>query len=246
MPNGSVSDDGVPLDENVGELAPPMQRQPPMSTEVQPPPTPRRSNSLIAIAAVAVLVVAGVVVFLLTKDDGGHTADGDVSSTGSTILAAESPTQEREAYVVAMMQGWEEEGYTNTEARCLAEGNLDVFAQYLDDEGVTPEMIADGDPLLADFVPTEAQANAMLDVMFECVDFGEMVASQTLVYGVTGPQLKCIGTRLESSAEFRSIWVGIMTNPDDEPETAEEAMAMQNALAEPMRLCGVDPVTVST
>ena len=110
--------------------------------------------------------------------------------------------------------------------------------------GLTPEKIAEGDEDWVEFLPTEAQANAMLDVMFECVDFGEMMATEMYFASLTRPQVECIGTGMEMNPEFRAYWLSLMTRPVDEIDTTDDTVDLQSALKDIASRCGVDPSIV--
>ena len=236
--------------------------QPPL-TAVVPPTAPKRNTALIAIVAVLVLVGAAVAVFLLTKDDGGDTATGTTATTssvtttpGSAITSPvtspvtppftgtgghDSQTPEGQAYVDAMMETSDDSGFTDTEARCIAEGSIDVIGvQTLRDAGVTPEMMAEGGELLSDFEPSEAQANALNDMMFACVDFGALMTVEMGVGVLPAEQVACIGDALETDEVFRSFLVSSMLGAEDETGTTDDMVDLQNALMDIMVGCGVD------
>ena len=236
-----VSENGITHDENAALLPPP----------VLPPR--RRNTALIATVAAVMLVAAGVVVFLVTRDDGADTVTSGTTASGLTQPTApitgsnghDSQTPEGQAYVDAMMQSAGDSGMSDLEARCIAEGTVDIIGvQALKDSGVTPEMVAEGGELLPDYVPTEAQASALLDTMFGCVDFGELMVAGMGVGVLPAEQVACIGDGLETDETFRSFLISSMISSASETETTDDPMALQSALIDIMMSCGVDPSTV--
>lgn len=266
-----VSNNGVNLDENAPQqpmMQQPMGMQPmgmPGVTPVMTPTPPKRNNALIAIIAVVVLAAAGVGVYLLTKDDKGSdkvssgtattmatTGTAGTTGTGGTTQPItsvtfanghDSQTPEGQAYVDAMMLSSGESGFSEDQARCVAEGAVDIVGvQALKDAGVTPDMVASGSELLPDFTPTEAQANAMLDMMFGCVDFGELMVSEMAGVQLPADQVQCIGDALETNETFRAFMVTTMISSTSVTvDTTDIQMDLTTAMLEIFTTCGVDP-----
>jgi hypothetical protein len=262
--NGATLDENAPLQPGQPTMQQPMMQQPmgmPGMTPVAPATPPKRNNALIAIIAVVVLAAAGVGVYLLTKDDKGSdkVSSGTATTTVSTATTGsggttqpttvvtgsggrDSQTPEGQAYVDAMMLSSGESGFSEADARCVAEGAVDIVGvQALKDAGVTPDMVASGSELLPDFTPTEAQANAMIDMMFGCVDFGQMMVGQMGVQ-LPADQVQCIGDALETNETFRTFMVTTMiSSTSTTVDTTDIQTSLTTAMLEIFTSCGVDP-----
>lgn len=162
-----------------------------------------RLNTTAAVAAVALA---------LTACGGGDDSGG-----------RDSQTDEGKAYVEAMMSTYSADmGFTEPQATCIAELAIDtVGVDALQDAGVTPEKIEQGEELLADFTPTEAQADTMVDGVFGCVDFGELMVAQMGAedIGIPEDKVRCIGDAMAKSDAFKdslkSEMLGIEATTDD-------------------------------
>ncbi len=230
-----VSDGGVTHDE--ADVPPPPVSSPP------PPPVPvvqvvveapksssKRPFVFVAIGAVVVIAVAAVVI-----------------SRGGNDATRDSQTAEGKKYVAAMIAGGDSGQFTPTEAKCVAESSVDVIGvKALQDAGVTPEMIASGGSggtdldLMPGFEPSEAQATALIDTMFGCVDFGKMFADQMGDFGlnISSDELHCVGDALTNNPQFRSYLAQSMVSTDTSSSTADDDMnaVMEKAFSE----CGVN------
>jgi hypothetical protein len=133
--------------------------------------------------------------------------------SGGARDEADSQTEKGREYVDAIMTGSEDEelNLDENQVRCAAEGWVDLYGiEGFEDAGVSPEDIRavaddEGFPSLLD--STDEQADGFVDVLVECVDFGEVIAD-SLAEEPDAPelsrdQLDCIGSRLEESGEFR-------------------------------------------
>jgi hypothetical protein len=130
--------------------------------------------------------------------------------------------------IMATFESEEEMPIPEDDARCVAEGMVDTIGvDELEAAGVTPDDIRsasdEGGPL-ADFKPTETQADEMVDTMFRCVDFGDVFAS-SLAADESAPDIpadkvECLGDAMEQSDTFRTSlrneFLGVETSGDDE------------------------------
>lgn len=141
----------------------------------------------------------------------------------------DSQTTEGKAYVDAMMATYDPSmGFDEQQGRCIAELAIDTIGvSTLKDAGITPEDMDSGDSLLADYQPTEAQADSLIDGMFECIDFGELMVSQMGSTDISIPddKVKCIGQAMADSSAFRDSLKADMlgvesTSSDTDIETA--------------------------
>jgi hypothetical protein len=125
---------------------------------------------------------------------------------------ADSQTEKGQEYVDAIMTGSEDAlGLDEDQVRCAAEGWVDLYGvEGFEDAGVSPDDIRavaddEGFPSLLD--STAEQADGFVDVLVECVDFGDVItdslAEEPDAPELSRDQLDCIGSRLEESGEFR-------------------------------------------
>jgi hypothetical protein len=166
------------------------------------------------------------------------------ATRGGGDSARDSQTEEGKKYVAAMMASSDAETFSADEATCIAEGSVDIIGvKTLQDAGVTPDDMANSSDsdLLPGFKPTEQQANAILDLMFGCVDFGTMFAEGMVGSGVDLPSEKmhCVGDQLEASPAFRAFLVSTMLNPDTDTTDPSEGGGVEAAMLEIFTKCGV-------
>lgn len=120
-------------------------------------------------------------------------------------------------------------GFDETQGRCIAELAVDtVGVDALKEAGITPETMDASDELLSDYTPTEAQADQLVDGMFECVDFGELLVSQMGSENIEIPEdkVRCIGDEMAKSEPFKDSlkadMLGVAGESDD--AAVEEAI----------------------
>jgi len=239
-----VSDNGVTSDEAAAPAAqqpmvqqtpvpqPPMMQQPPMAQtqpmlQTQPAGPSKNRLPLIvgAVVVVAALVVIGIVV-LGGGDDGGGGRD--------------SQTAEGREYVAAIVASSTDFG--EEETRCLAEGVVDIVGvEELQSNGITPDNIGSGDGVLGDYVPAQATVDELVDMMFGCVNFGELFLQGMTGSGLAIPddQIRCIGSELAESQEFRDF-VSASVFSDATGGTGPDESAMQTLVVGIFETCGVD------
>lgn len=161
----------------------------------------------------AAAAVAAVTALALTACGGGDSGGG-----------RDSQTDEGKAYVDAMMSTYSADmGFTEPQARCIAELAIDtVGVQALEDAGITPDKMNSSEGLLADYTPTTEQADQLVDGVFGCVDFGELMVSQMAADDtVTLPEdkVRCIGNEMAKSEAFKDSlkadMLGIEATADD-------------------------------
>lgn len=138
----------------------------------------------------------------------------------------DSQSDEGKAYVEAMMSSYDASmGFDETQARCIAELAIDtVGVSTLKDAGITPENMDSSDNLLADYTPTEAQADQLVDGVFGCVDFGELMVAQMGSEDIDLPEdkVRCIGDEMAKSDAFKDSMKADMLGL--ETETADAAI----------------------
>jgi hypothetical protein len=120
----------------------------------------------------------------------------------------ESQTEDGKAYVDAMMSTYSADmGFTEPQARCIAELAIDtVGVQALEDAGITPDKMNSSEGLLADYTPTTEQADQLVDGVFGCVDFGELMVSQMAAddtVSLPEDKVRCIGNEMAKSEAFK-------------------------------------------
>ena len=239
-----VSDNGVTHDE--AAVASPAPLPPPHLTAPAPPveadrvqlltpvvaaaPKPHRTRLLAAVGA-AVVIVAAVVVVIATRGGDSSTRD--------------SRTADGKRYVAAIVASADGQTFSAAETKCVAEGAVDVIGvETVQKAGVTPEDMANSteSDLLPGFKPTEAQANALVDMMFKCVDFGTMFATAMGATGVSIPtdKLHCVGDQLEANKAFRASLIATML--DAQTSTTDPAAGgdVESAMLEVFAKCGVN------
>jgi hypothetical protein len=239
-----VSDDGVTRDESaaaaLAPLPPPRLTAPaspvsadpaqPLAPLVEGSPKPNRTRLFATIGAAVVIVAAVVVVFA--------TRGGDSSTR-------DSQTAEGKQYVAAIVASAGSETFNVDETKCVAEGAVDVIGiETFQSAGVTPEDMTNSteSALLPGFKPTEAQANALVDMMFKCVDFGTMFADAMGATAVSVPtdKLHCVGDQLEVNKAFRASLITTML--DAQTTTTDPAAGgdLESAMLEVFTKCGVN------
>jgi hypothetical protein len=136
-----------------------------------------------------------------------------VAGCGGGGDGTDSQTEQGQEYVDAIMVGSDDEdlGLDENQVRCAAEGWVDLYGiETFEDAGVSPDDIRavaddEGFPSLLD--STAEQADGFVDVLVECVDFGDVItdslAEEPDAPELSRDQLDCIGSRLEESGEFR-------------------------------------------
>jgi hypothetical protein len=155
---------------------------------------------------------------------------GDDDSGGS---GGDSQSADGQEYVDAIMSTFDAEdaGFPEEDAQCVAERTVDIVGvDTLQEAGITPEEIAagDGEDLLADFEPTEEQADAIVDGFFECVDFAELFVGQmtmTTDVQIDEEKLRCIGERMQSSEALRaSLKASVLGDESTDDPFSEDAI----------------------
>jgi hypothetical protein len=144
--------------------------------------------------------------------------------------SGDSQTTEGQQYVAAMMATYDEEdGFTEAEALCAAEGTVDVIGvEDLEQAGVSPEELAtyEGEGLAPGFTPSPDQADQLVDVFFECVDFGKVIfnaaASEEGIENFPEAKIACVGEKLENDEVFHEAMerelFGASTDEADEAD----------------------------
>jgi hypothetical protein len=239
-----VSNNGVTHDEtaaaSLGPLPPPHATAPapPVETSLAPPLTavvdgkakPNRTRAWAAVGA-AVLIVAAVVAVIATR--------------GGSSSARDSQTADGKKYVAAIVKSADSQTFKPTETKCIAEGAVDAIGiETFQKAGVTPEDMTNSteSALLPGFKPTEAQANALVDMMFDCVDFGAMFASAMGATAVSIPtdKLHCVGDQLAVNKAFRASLITTMLTPQTTTTDPAAGSDVESAMFEIFTKCGVN------
>lgn len=162
---------------------------------------------------------------------------------GSSVKA--SQTEEGKAYVDAMMSQFDaSSGFTKDQGRCIAELTIDtVGIQELKDAGITPENVNDttdaSSSVFDKFKPDSKQADAIIDGVFGCVDFGEVMLTQLSGTGNSLPieadKVRCVGQAMEKSTEFHDFLKATLLNVDSNTNADIQALLRQMFTD-----CGVD------
>jgi hypothetical protein len=159
-----------------------------------------------------------------------------VAGCGGGGDGTDSQTEQGQEYVDAIMVGSDDEdlGLDENQVRCAAEGWVDLYGiETFEDAGVSPDDIRavaddEGFPSLMDF--TDEQADGFVDVLVECVDFGDVFAA-SLAEDPDAPELSdeqidCIGSRMEETEDFReAVKAGFLGG--DAPDVDMRAVAIQ-------------------
>jgi hypothetical protein len=239
-----VSDNGVTHDEAAmaasAPLPPPhpMMPAPPVEADrvpaptpvVEGPPTPNRTRLFAAVGA-AVVILAAVVVVIATRGSDNSTKD--------------SQTVKGKQYVAAIMASADTQTFKAGETKCIAEGAVDVIGvETFQKAGVTPESMTNSSEskLLSGFKPTEAQANALVDMMFKCVDFGTMFADAMGATAVSIPadKLRCVGDQLEVNKAFRASLISSMLDAQTTSTDPAAGGDLESAMLEILTKCAVN------
>lgn len=147
------------------------------------------------------------------------------AATGGGSSGGDSRTTEGKAYVDAMTSSFQVDGsgITPTDARCIAGVAVDVVTvKTLKAAGVTPENVANTSGTskgpFDNFKPTEQQANGIVDGIFKCVDFGQLMVQQLTGSQTSLPfsvdKVKCLGVEMAKSPAFKDYIKASMLNTD--------------------------------
>jgi hypothetical protein len=176
------------------------------------------------------LVVAG----LLAAGCGG----GGSVTVGDAVTVA-APT--RAEYIEAMMVSGQDGlpgGVTETDVRCVAEKLVDwIGVDALVAAGVRPDDLGFGVGGLGGFVPTEAQADGIVDINFECYDYGAIMAASFAndpsTANIPSEKAHCVGDEAEKSEAFRAGFKASYLGENIDGLSAETMGVL-------MATCGID------
>lgn len=181
------------------------------------------------------LLIVAVLAFAGCGDDekAGTATTADAGSDGDD--AGDDDNQDRDAlrdeYVAALVataSAEEMDVFGEGTAECLAPGFVDaVGVEQFVELGLTPDDIREAGPdvdVLEGIEPTTEMAEGIADVMFECIDFGDLfaqaVAGQPEGALVTDAQWDCVNESMASNDEFRAGLVESMLA--DESDNVED------------------------
>lgn len=158
----------------------------------------------------------------------GTAATDTTDATDATDAGADALRQEYiDAAIASATSDEMESTFGPGTIECLAPGMVDVVGvETFQELGITPEDMANAGPdqdLLAGVDPTQEQAEAFTDVVFDCVDFGAMLQriyeSGPMVEGIDASAWTCVGDAIESDDTMRSAMVASILASDDEDVT---------------------------
>ncbi len=172
------------------------------------------------------------------KNDDGKTNDDDSDDSDSGL---------RDQYVDALVgsaASTDFEAFGPGALECLAPGFVDAIGvDALVDRGITPDEIREAGPdvdVLDDLEPTPEIASGLADVLFECIDFGEVFAASVgtdpSLASVTDEQWGCAGDAMESSDVLRQSLVDSMLA--DESDNTEDPFSGE-VFASILEGCGI-------
>jgi len=179
---------------------------------------------------------------------------GCASSSGVTGGAAtgghDSQTVKGKAYIDAMMADFSksEQSITTAQARCMAGKMVDVVGvAALEKAGVTPADVTNNTLVFGSFKPTDQQAEAMLDGIFTCVDFGKILADQLVSASgnsVPTDKLQCVGSSLTTNGQFRTYMKQTLIGLDTQTTIPSDGLIP--TMLQVFQTCGVDPAALGS
>jgi hypothetical protein len=180
----------------------------------------------------------------------GCASSSGVTGGGAVAGGHDSQSAKGKAYIDAMMADFSksEQSITSEQARCMAGTMVDVVGvAALEKAGVTPADVTNNTLVLGSFKPTDQQAEAMLDGIFTCVDFGKILADQLV--GASGNSVpsdktQCVGTALTTSSEFRTYMKQTLMGLDTQTTIPSDGLIP--TMLQVFQTCGVDPTALGS
>jgi len=175
------------------------------------------------------------------------------SSSGVTSGVAgghDSQTVKGKAYIEAMMADFKssQQDLTEAQARCMAGKMVDVVGvAALEKAGVTPADVTGNTAVFGSFKPSDQQAEAMLDGIFSCVDFGKVFADQLV--GASGNSVpsdkrKCVGDAVTADSQFRTYLKQTLMGIDTQSTVPSDGLIPM--MLQIFQKCGVDPTALGS
>ena len=199
----------------------------------------RSTTSSVLAAVFALVLVAGC-------------ASGGSGSGVSAVVTGghDSQTAKGKAYVDAMMADFTSthQSLTAPQAQCMAGSMIDVVGvDALEKAGVSPEQVTNNTLVLGDFKPSDQQAEAMLDGIFSCVDFGKVFADQ--IVGASGDsvpsdKLHCVGTAMTKDSQFRTYMKQTLMGLDTASTIPSDGLI--SMMLQVLQDCEVDPTALGS
>jgi hypothetical protein len=162
----------------------------------------------------------------------------------------DSQTVKGKAYIEAMMSdfGSSDQSLTKPQAQCMAGKMVDVVGvAALEKAGVSPADVTNNTLVFGKFKPTDQQAEAMLDGIFSCVDFGKVFADQIVSASgnsVPNDKLQCVGTAMTSNSQFRTYMKQTLMGLDTKSTLPTDGLIPM--MLQIFQKCGVDPTALGS
>jgi hypothetical protein len=175
------------------------------------------------------------------------------SSSGVTTGVTgghDSQTTKGKAYIDAMMADFSktDQSITEPQARCMAGKMVDVVGvAALEKAGVTPADVTNNTLVFGSFKPTDQQAEAMLDGVFTCVDFGKVFADQLVSASgnsVPSDKLQCVGNAITTDSQFRTYMKQTLIGLDTQATIPSDGLIPM--MLQVFQKCGVDPAALGS
>jgi hypothetical protein len=195
------------------------------------------------LAALALLAGCG-------SGSSGVTSGGTSGAGGAVSAGHDSQTVKGKAYIEAMMSDFKstDQTLTETQARCMAGTMVDVVGvSTLEKAGVTPADVTNNTLVFGTFKPSDQQAEAILDGIFSCVDFGKVFADQ--IVGASGnsvpsDKLSCVGTAMTTNSQFRTYMKQTLMGLDTQSTIPSDGLIPM--MLDIFQKCGVDPAALGS
>ena len=176
---------------------------------------------------------------------------GGSGVTGGAVAGGhDSQTTKGKAYIDAMMSDFAttDQSLTKPQAQCMAGKMVDVVGvAALEKAGVTPADVTNNTLVFGNFKPSDAQAEAMLDGIFSCVDFGKVFADQLV--GASGnsvpnDKLQCVGEAMTTNSQFRTYMKQTLMGIDTQTTIPSDGLIPM--MLQIFQQCGVDPTALGS
>lgn len=212
-----MSNDSWQADPQGQQPLPPPPPPAPPAPPAAPAPAASRTKLLIGLAIVAVVVVVGAIALTSGGGDDGDSTSGKGREYVDAMIASEASN---------------DSPFTAAETRCMAEGTIDIIGvDALEEAGITPEMIAESDSIVADFEPSQEQSEEIVGLMFNCADLGAALVDEMFGEDIlTTEQTTCVSDGIQESQAFRTMmaesFLGDDTTSEPDSEMVNEFLAI--------------------
>ena len=212
---------------------------------------PRSNAARLAAAVAAIALIAGACGG--DADTPGSTAPAPSEAVTTTVPTTMAPTTAAtsgrdveyvDAVTAAMWRNMQEDGdlpdgIDEETARCVATSTVEIVGvDQLEAAGITLEALeGDLDDLEDPFdLVDSAQAEALADEFFDCVDLVGLMAAEMAADGISIESAECMSSALFEESGFRDAMVRGLVSSDDDDVTFDEP-AMASALFGAMNEC---------